>query len=1089
MQPQSSLKRSVLAGQIVVALICICVVGAFWLFSKYLAFHREINELKAVLLASQQETLKTQVAQVVDYINYQKAQTRQRLQGDIRNRADEAYGVAMNLYRENQGRIPDAGIQKTIKDALRPVRFNQGRGYYFILAMDGVNVLQADRPEMEGQDLLPVQGGGGQFVARDIIALARDQSEGSYEYTWTKPGKAGWGHPKIAYVKRFAPFDWVIGTGEYLDDVEKDIQQETLARIEQIRFAHGGYIFAGTWEGVSLAGPGKGQNMIGVTDANGVPVVAELIRLAKGGGGFLEYLMPSIGRPNDAPKLSYVAGIDSWQWYVGAGAYLDNIDALAAGRRAEMERSIATSTLTIGLILLTAMLLAYLVSNRIAGRIQASCNVLTRFFKKAATRLEPIVPETVAFAEFRELAEAFNHMAIQRRKSEAERDRLFSLSIDMLCVAGFDGRFKQLNPAWTKTLGWSSEEILTEPWLNFVHPEDRQNTIGAANKLAAGQAVYQFENRFRCKDGTYRWLSWNSFPLPEERLIYAVIRDVTGQKQDLAARQRDESRLEALLHLNQMTEASIEDIASHTMEAAVRLTGSTIGYIAFLNPEQTVLTMHAWSKAAMEQCRIADKPIDYPVAATGLWGEAVRRREPVITNDYQAANPLKRGVPEGHVHIRRHMNVPVFDGQRIAIVAGVGNKATDYDEVDVRQLRLLISGMLAVIQRQNAEQDRQKLEVQLRQAQKMEAIGTLAGGIAHDFNNLLQAMQGYTELLLIDKTPAHPDFRALSQIGQAIRRGSDLTRQMLTFSRKVEARLESIELNTLIENLVSMLEHTIDRMIAIQLSLEPALLNIRADKGQIEQVIMNLVVNAKDAMPEGGKLDIATANITVGPTAADADFESLPGRYVQLTVADTGSGMAPDTLKNIYDPFFTTKAPGKGTGLGLAMVYGIVKAHGGRITCHSAPGKGTRFVICLPALDRDDSLTAEPSPALPVGGRETILIVDDEEFIRDLGERILTRFGYRVVTAQTAEQALDIVGGGWSIDLVILDLIMPGMGGRSGLARLLADFPGLPVIVASGYSMDTSVAGLLTQGAKGFIHKPFQLVEMLRLVRGVLDSS
>lgn len=1089
MQSQPSLKRGVLAGQILVALICIGVVGASWLFSKYLAFCRDIGELKTTLRTQQEQLLKHEVEKVVDFINYQKTQTRQRLATDIKGRVEEAHAIAAGLYRQNQGRLPEAAIAALIKEALRPIRFNKGRGYYFILGMDGVNVLLADRPEMEGQDLLPIQGSRGEFVARDLIALVKDKTEGFYEYTWTKPGNPDRVHPKIAYVKHFAPFAWLIGTGEYLDDVESDIQNETLARIAQIQFANGGYIFAGTWDGVSLAGPAKGQNMIGITDANGVAIVTELIRLAKGGGGYLEYLMPAIDGHAPAPKISYAVGIDAWQWYVGAGAYLDDIETLAAKRRAAMEESIAVSGLYIGLVLMVALLIAYLVSNRIAGRIQSNCDVLTRFCDQAATRLAPVDNQALAFAEFQALAEAFNRMLAGRKRVEQERTRFFTLSIDMLCVAGFDGYFKEINPAWHKTLGWASDEILSRPWLDLVHPEDHQQTIAAGQRLAAGQAVYQFENRYRCKDGTYRWMAWNSFPLPEERLIFGVVRDVTEQKRDEAARKLDESRLEALLRLNQMVEAPLQDIASRTMEEAVRLTGSTIGYIAFLNSEQTVLTMHAWSQAAMEQCRVANKPIDYPVASTGLWGEAVRQGRPIITNDYQAPNPLKRGLPEGHVTIRRHLNVPISDGQRIVLVAGVGNKATDYDEADVRQLRLLMSGMLAVIQRQSAEQERHKLEGQLRQAQKMEAIGTLAGGIAHDFNNLLQAIQGHVELLLMDKPSDHPDFRGLSQIGLAVRRASDLTRQVLTFSRKVDARLAPIGLNTLIEGLKSMLDHTIARMITIELDLVPALWNIRADKAQVEQVIMNLVVNAKDAMPEGGKIRIATENITIGPHDAHSDLDILPGRYVQLCVSDTGHGMEEKILQNIYDPFFTTKEPGRGTGLGLAMVYGIVKAHGGRIACHSQPGQGTRFTICLPAMDADGAADESYSAEQPVGGNETILLVDDEEFIRDLGQRILTRFGYRVLTVSTGEQALDLVRSGQSFDLVILDLIMPGMGGRQCLARLLAERPGLRVIVASGYSFDSPVADILTLGAKGFMHKPFQMAEMLRQIRGVLDGG
>jgi PAS domain S-box-containing protein len=1085
-----SLQRTIIARQSLVVLLSILVVGAVWLLSRYLAFRRESAELTDMLTASRKERLKNEVDRVVDFIAYQQAQTRQRLEAEIRQRVVEAHAIASNLYREHSGRLPEAELQKVIVDALRPIRFNAGRGYYFITALNGIEMLFADRPEMEGRDMRPVQGGRGEFVVQEMISLVREKGEGFTEYAWSKPGHPEPRHLKISFVKHFAPFDWLIGTGAYLEDVESDIQQETLARIERIRFADGGYVFAGTWEGVSLAGPAKGQNMLEVTDAAGIPVVRELIGLARSGGGYLSYVMPPIEGQQPSPKLSYVEAIYPWQWYVGAGVYLHEIDQLIARRRAELERTIAHSAVNIVLILAGAMVLAILLSRRTARRIQFSCDSLQEHFRRVSARIDPAPGMEVAFSEFEELSATVNRMAAERRHIEKERERLFTLSIDMLCVAGFDGFFKELNPAWEKTLGWSDEELLAVPWRDRVHPKDRCKTLAAGKELAAGRAVHDFENRFRCRDGSYRWLSWNSLPLVEERLIFAVVRDVTLRKRDEATRVLDEARLEALLRLHRMTEASLQEIASHAMEEAVRLTQSEIGYIAFMNPEETVLTMHAWSKGAMAQCRIAEKPIAYPVDTTGLWGEAVRRRQPVITNDFALPDPAKRGLPEGHVEIRRHMNVPIFEGDRIVIVAGVGNKGEPYDEADLRQLRLLMSGMWAVSQRKLAEQERQKLEMQLRQAQKMEAIGTLAGGIAHDFNNLLQAMQGYTELLLLDKTPRHPDFRALEQIGRAIRRGSELTRQVLTFSRKVEARLQPIDLNRLIESLGAMLSHSIPRMIAIVLDLAPGIWSIHADKAQMEQVIMNLVVNAKDAMPDGGQLRIATRNRCADPERDPSDFDLLSGRCVELTVADTGVGMDPETLKNIYDPFFTTKETGKGTGLGLAMVYGIVKAHGGRIACRSAPGEGTGFTICLPAGEQTAS-AAEAKPAMPPrGGSETILLVDDEEFIRDLGGRILSGFGYRVLTAETGERALELYrGGDAQIDLVILDVIMPGMGGLRCLEELLKLNPGLPVIVASGYSADGRVSQEAPHGSRGALRKPYQMVEMLRLIRAVMDAA
>jgi PAS domain S-box-containing protein len=690
-------------------------------------------------------------------------------------------------------------------------------------------------------------------------------------------------------------------------------------------------------------------------------------------------------------------------------------------------------------------------------------------------------------------------------------------------------------------------------------------------------------------------------------MMATLFLEITERKRAEEANRFNESRLEALLQLNQMTGATLNEIAEFAMEEGVRLTQSSIGYVAFLNEDETVLTMHAWSRAAMQECRIDDKPIDYPVETTGLWGEAVRQRRPIVTNDYQAPNPLKRGTPRGHVTVLRHMNVPIFDGDRIVIVVGVGNKATDYDESDVRQLTLLMTGMWRIVQRKQAEEalresrerfqelaellpetifemdtggnltfvnrnafehfgysqedfeqgvngfemvcpedrpralenakrvmsgekiglseykvsrkdgstfpaimhssakfvdgkpvglrgividitETKKLESQLRQAHKMEAIGTLAGGIAHDFNNLLQAVQGYAELLLLRKTEEEAGYKELWEISRAAKRGGELTRQLLTFSRKVESKLEPVDLNRTIDDVRMLLERTIPKMIRIELHLTGNLCHINADASQIEQVLMNLALNARDAMPDGGTLSIETKNIVLDEDSLRTQPELIPGKYVLLAVADTGHGMDKTTLEHVFDPFFTTKEVGKGTGLGLAMVYGIVKSHQGQITCISKPGEGTAFKICFPAIEQ-----LEESPGVLTGakelrgGNETVLLVDDDAPVRDLGERILKMFGYSVIAAPDGESAMEIYREGKNrIDLVILDLIMPGMGGAQCLQKILEMNPRAKVVIASGYSVDGETERAAKSGAKAFINKPYNVQQMLKVIREVL---
>jgi two-component system, cell cycle sensor histidine kinase and response regulator CckA len=382
-----------------------------------------------------------------------------------------------------------------------------------------------------------------------------------------------------------------------------------------------------------------------------------------------------------------------------------------------------------------------------------------------------------------------------------------------------------------------------------------------------------------------------------------------------------------------------------------------------------------------------------------------------------------------------------------------------------------------------------KLEAQLRQAHKMEAIGTLAGGIAHDFNNLLHVVQGYADLLLTKTTDKGTASKELHEIIRAAQRGGELTRQLLTFSRKVESQLQPIDLNRTVDDVRMLLERTIPKMIKIELHLTGNLCRVKADASQIEQILMNLALNARDAMLEGGTLTIETKNLFLDADYRGMQLELPAGKYTLLAVTDTGHGMDKTTLEHIFDPFFTTKEVGKGTGLGLSMVYGIVKNHNGHISCSSKEGQGTLFTIYLPAIEQPEEASNIVTEATePRGGNETILLVDDDDSVRNLGQEILQQYGYMVISAPDGESALRIYREERDrIDLVILDLIMPGMGGSQCLQRLLQINPQIKIVVASGYSVPGQLERSKEVGAKAFINKPYDVRQMLDVLREVLD--
>jgi PAS domain S-box-containing protein len=382
------------------------------------------------------------------------------------------------------------------------------------------------------------------------------------------------------------------------------------------------------------------------------------------------------------------------------------------------------------------------------------------------------------------------------------------------------------------------------------------------------------------------------------------------------------------------------------------------------------------------------------------------------------------------------------------------------------------------------------LQKQLLQAQKLEAIGTLAGGIAHDFNNLLQVMLGYSELLLSERAENDREYGDLNKIQHAALSGADLVQRLLTFSRKVEPKPVPMSVNHQIRHVAKLLSRTIPKMIDIRLELEPDTRRISADPALIEQVLMNLALNARDAMADGGVLTVVTRNVTLDEEYCDLHPDAKPGSYVLLAVSDTGHGMDEETIEHVFEPFYTTKELGRGTGLGLAMVYGIVKQHGGYITCESSVGTGTTFEIYMPAILAEAEPDTQPDMAAIPTGSETVLLVDDEEIIRDLGKRILERSGYKVLTAANGREALNLYGQQkGEISLVILDLIMPEMGGKQCLEELVKIDPKTKILIASGYSEDAQTTETFESKVRGFIAKPYNLKEMLQTVRKVLDES
>jgi two-component system cell cycle sensor histidine kinase/response regulator CckA len=387
--------------------------------------------------------------------------------------------------------------------------------------------------------------------------------------------------------------------------------------------------------------------------------------------------------------------------------------------------------------------------------------------------------------------------------------------------------------------------------------------------------------------------------------------------------------------------------------------------------------------------------------------------------------------------------------------------------------------------------ERKRLENHFLQSQKMETVGRLAGGIAHDFNNILTVIKGYTQLLLSELNEDHPLRENLKEIKKSTERAEDLTRQLLAFSRRQVMEMKVIDLNHLIKNLEKMLCRVIGEDIELTTFLTDDLGRVKTDPAQIEQVILNLAVNARDAMPSGGKLTLETNNVELDKDYARTHISVAPGHYVMLSVSDTGCGMTPEVKDRIFEPFFTTKVKGKGTGLGLSTVYGIVKQSGGNIWVYSEPDKGTAFKIYLPRVEEEIDVLSSQEELLDLPkGNETVLLVEDDISVRDLAARFLLGQGYKVLEATNGNEAIQIAQEHLKekIHLLLTDMVMPQMGGKELVGRFKSLHPGIKVLFISGYTDTTITHHGLSEPNTALLQKPFSLTSLAKKVREVLDK-
>jgi PAS domain S-box-containing protein len=696
---------------------------------------------------------------------------------------------------------------------------------------------------------------------------------------------------------------------------------------------------------------------------------------------------------------------------------------------------------------LRGMLAVPIRSGGIVVGVLAVAGRAPRRFSDAEERALGRVAEHAALAI--QNARLFAAERASRAQAEAVSRRfraLIEYSEDGITLRDATGNILYASPATCRMLGYEISDMLGHTGLSLVHPDDRATGEAVfARTLAEPETPHRAHIRYRRSDGVYRWFEGVSVNLLHDPAVGAVVtnsRDVTEQKLAEEALRASETRY----------------------RMAARATSDAIW-------EWDLLGGH----------------VEWNEGVQTLFGYAANDVEP------SAAWWLERIHPEDHDRVVASIQAVIHGGAqtwsdefRFRRSDGTWADVMDRGYVmhDEREHPVRMIGAMA-----NVTEPR-RLEAELRQSQKMEAVGRLAGGIAHDFNNLLTVIAGRSDLLLHRLRPDDPVRRDVELIKRVGDRAATLTRQLLAFSRKQVLQTRVLALDAVVDDLKPMLERLIGEDIELVTVIPPEVGRIQADPAQIEQVVLNLVVNARDAISGGGRVTIEVADVELDAAFVAANPSAAVGQHVALAVSDTGGGIPAEVQPRIFEPFFTTKEPGKGTGLGLAMVYGIVKQHEGTIVVESAPGEGTTFRVFLPRVHAPASAEPAPADVRLARGSGTILLVEDEDDVRDLAREILANDGFTVLEAATPGEALraaDRHAG--TVDLVVTDVVMPEMSGRELTVRLLERWPDVKVLYISGYSEDAIAHhGVLDPGTT-LLAKPFTPDDLRRTVAMLLERD
>ncbi len=1044
-------------------------ITAIDIYGSYRVFNTHSENMRLNYISTQKQIIKQEVMRVVDIVTRERKRSQEETEKLIQSRVNEAVAIARNIYEQSKTAKDHEAIHGIIIEALRPIRFSDGDGYFFITSFDGTQALVPDSPELEGKNILEIQDVNGQYIVKDMIEIARSHPEGGfYQYHWTKPGEQGSNFKKSAFVRQLDNFDCLVSTGLYADDIEEKLKNQLLTEISRIRFGKEGYIFVNSFDGDVLVSNGtrstdsrklweiEGQS----PDKLKLLFAKESAAASTADGGFIQYSFNKLHDPHiEAPKMSFIYGIQDFQWIIGAGEYLDNVEAEIAIMQTSLARQIKTRILYSSLLILIIFTFLLPLFRRSNKKLNQDIDVLIAFFNTLTSSDKPIDRNQIEFHEFDQMAKNINRMfkdkalAQLRLKDEKEallqseskyRNTMDSALIGVYIVQDFT--FQYVNPALAAMFGYTPDEMegKMSP-LDLVVPEDYKRVKENLILRATGELQNAYDIKCVRKNGEiFDTMTLGSASMHNGKpASVGTMIDITDRKIAEEELKKSENRAIALLE-------AIPDM------------------VFLVNDKGQYL--------------------DFKADPNDLY---VQEREKIIGKT--SHDLLPKSLAD---RIKKYIHETLATGEmktfEYQLMFSEG-EVSDYEARMVKSGKREVTSIVRnITERNKSITEKEHLEKQLHQAKRMESIGMMAGGVAHDLNNILSGIIGYPELILQSIPEESELHRQISAIRDSGIQAAAVVDDLLTVARGAASIRENCSLESLILDYLQSLEcsklKSLYPNISIEYQFDAPHNIISCSQVHIKKCLMNLVTNSVESISTEGTVHISTRNHL--QHMSDEDNESLKaGEYVVLGIRDNGPGIARENIEHIFEPFYSKKVMTKsGTGLGLTVLWNTVQDHNGKIIVDSCD-QGTLFQLYFPVVLPNEHLPADDARDpmdKPAGHGEHILIIDDETLIRDISRRMLEKLGYQVNSVASGEEAIEFVRE-TRVALIMIDMLMePGINGYQTYKKILSLHPRQKAIIASGFSENKDVKATLSLGADGFIKKHYTITQLSQAIQMTL---